>query len=238
MFSWDPISIQPIEHFDLKTELIFLVFIRGSDREARDFIRKTLGQISLSYVYQVFFVFGSKTYEMSEGDYDNWRQENALHSDIIVSETEDSYYTVILKEISAFQWIWSSVNATQGQNKLKWVVKIDDDVILNPVEFNKILISSEKDVDEKQLICRQINARPVRKPASKWYIPYYIYPENSYPPYCYGPLYILTVPTIETTLQVVTEDFKQDFLWLEDVYLTGSTYTFPQVFQCILNVVL
>ena len=53
------------------------------------------------------------------------------------------------------------------------------------------------------------------------YTPWYLYPEISYPQYCYGPMYILSVPAIRTLTKLFEQDF-QHFLWLEDVYLTGK----------------
>ena len=53
------------------------------------------------------------------------------------------------------------------------------------------------------------------------YTPRYLYPEIKYPLYCYGPMYILSVPAIRTLTKLFEQDF-QHFLWLEDVYLTGK----------------
>ena len=40
--------------------------------------------------------------------------------------------------------------------------------------------------------------------------------EDSFPDFCYGPMYILSIPAM------FVQKFKDQFLWLEDVYLTGT----------------
>ena len=81
------------------------------------------------------------------------------------TESEDSYYTVIIKEINAFNWV---LRAHKSSSKLKWVMKLDDDVILNIHRLQTLLKSHEEDVDKNRILCREIRARPIRKPSSKW----------------------------------------------------------------------
>ena len=82
-----------------------------------------------------------------------------------LTESEDSYYTVIIKEINAFNWV---LRAHKSSSKLKWVMKLDDDVILNIHRLQTLLKSHEEDVDKNRILCREIRARPIRKPSSKW----------------------------------------------------------------------
>ena len=44
-----------------------------------------------------------------------------------ISEVNDNYHTVGLKLLSAFKWIKEAFKLS----KLKWILKLDDDVLLN-----------------------------------------------------------------------------------------------------------
>ena len=46
--------------------------------------------------------------------------------------------------------------------------------------------------------------------------------EDSFPDFCYGAMYILSIPAIERLTTLFVQKFKDQFLWLEDVYLTGT----------------
>ena len=45
--------------------------------------------------------------------------------------------------------------------------------------------------------------------------------EDEYPSFCDGPLYIHSIPAIETLNMLFVQKFKDHFLWIDDVYLTG-----------------
>ena len=48
------------------------------------------------------------------------------------------------------------------------------------------------------------------------------YPNDTYPDYCIGPIYMMSPKTSEKLL-LKFED-SSSFLWVEDVYLTGKMY--------------
>ena len=85
------------------------------------------------------------------------------------TETEDSYYTVILKEISAFHWILESYKAHRSESRLKWVIKMDDDVIINPINLQRLLQQHESELAEEKLFCENwAGGVPIRDAKSKW----------------------------------------------------------------------
>lgn len=222
-YSWTEDSVSPSKDFDHYADILILCFVRGTDRESRNFIREILGKLNqmenVEYKFQILFVFGQSymSKDAAKNLTKEWQLENKEHHDLIIAETEDSYNTVIIKEINAFNWV---LKAYENSSKLKWIMKMDDDVLLNIPELKTVLKTHEEDLDKEAIICRVIRATPVRKPNSKWYTPWYLYPEIKYPHYCYGPMYILSVPAIRTLTKLFEQDF-QHFLWLEDVYLTG-----------------
>ena len=45
---------------------------------------------------------------------------------------------------------------------------------------------------------------------------------DEYPQFCYGPIYIMTPQTAYQLFQLFKQTLKQYYIWIEDVYLTGT----------------
>ena len=93
------------------------------------------------------------------------------------SAVEDNYHTVGFKLISAFNWIFDASNATEDSN-LKWILKMDDDVLLNTKELKKYIDGiGRNDTDSiycrvytKAKAIREKKARAKEKKLEKWYV--------------------------------------------------------------------
>ena len=46
---------------------------------------------------------------------------------------------------------------------------------------------------------------------------------NTYPEFCYGPIYIMAPNIAFQLLEAFKATLKQHYLWIEDVYITGKT---------------
>ena len=86
--SWKPESILPGTDFDIESEAIILVLVRGQDVERRNFCRKSIGSINDHHAdqpkIQVLFVFGYNWDTTRMQIYD-WKMENAIHHDMIIT---------------------------------------------------------------------------------------------------------------------------------------------------------
>lgn len=171
--------------------------------------------------YKVIFVIGT-AFDTTNKDWKAWQVENKKYKDMILTQAEDSYMALIMKEVSAFYWVWKSHQGHGSKSQLKWIIKMDDDILLNGSQLEKILIKSSDQLGKKHFICKSYPSKPWRDPSSKWYIPYFIYPKDeAYPSYCAGPMYIFTVPALGSMLDLFELHFKDNFMWMEDTYLTG-----------------
>ena len=47
------------------------------------------------------------------------------------------------------------------------------------------------------------------------------YPYPMYPPYCQGAFYLLHLTVAEELYALFEEEFHRNYLWIEDVFLTG-----------------
>ena len=45
---------------------------------------------------------------------------------------------------------------------------------------------------------------------------------DEYPQFCYGPIYIMTPQIAYQLFQLFKQTLKQYYIWIEDVYLTGT----------------
>ena len=76
----------------------------------------------------------------------------------------DNYNTVGYKLLSAFRWLTMASKATRD-NKLEWILKLDDDVLLNVVVVKKFIQQIQ---DNKSIYCKVYNAsHPFRENSDK-----------------------------------------------------------------------
>ena len=47
------------------------------------------------------------------------------------------------------------------------------------------------------------------------------YPYANYPPYCQGAFYLFHLTVSEKICTLFEEEYHKNYLWIEDVYLTG-----------------
>ena len=83
-------------------------------------------------------------------------------------DTEDTYNTVILKQINAFHWVLTAYAQWQNVSKLKWVIKMDDDVVVSPTNLQNILDDNVQNAEKEVILCREMAGRPIRSPDNKW----------------------------------------------------------------------
>ena len=89
-------------------------------------------------------------------------RESKIYQDLIIPKTEDSYRTVPEKLLSSFYW----TTMLSTSSKLKWIVKLDDDVLLNVQRLDLFLNNIISDA----IYCKVIsNMKPFRDPNNKWY---------------------------------------------------------------------
>ena len=126
---------------------MILVIVRWNDKGSRDFLRNTIGPHNNYKRYQnaqLLFVFGIPMASITKQELDDIQHENEQHQDMIIPGVEDNYHSVTLKLLSAFQWI-SKANQ-DGGGQLKWVLKLDDDVLLN-LEALQVFIEGLNDTN-------------------------------------------------------------------------------------------
>ncbi|XP_074932264.1 LOW QUALITY PROTEIN: beta-1,3-galactosyltransferase 2-like [Phalacrocorax aristotelis] len=165
--------------------LVLLVVTEPGDIRARDAIRQTWGNessvpgISMLRLFLVGVhpVFGQALASVLE-------EESLLHHDILQQDFLDTYNNLTLKTLMGMEWV------SKHCPNASYVVKADHDVFLNLGYLVERFLVPPKENFMTGYIYR--NSGPIRSKAYKWYVPYEVYPNNTYPPYCGGPAYVLS----------------------------------------------
>ncbi|XP_071167294.1 beta-1,3-galactosyltransferase 5-like [Mytilus edulis] len=195
--------------------VFLLVFVHSSARKslARQQIRSTYGSFSdyeNEHIEYIFVLGQTLKPEIQQ----KINKESEKYMDIVQGNFVDSYRNLTYKLVFSLFWVNNFCSNT------KFVVKVDDDVIINIVLLIQHLQQKKKDnLLTNVLECYMlIDKGPIRRNNSKWRTSLLEYPFPKYPPYCNGNPSIMSIDVIikmyDTTKEV-------PFLWLEDVYGGG-----------------
>jgi Galactosyltransferase len=144
-------------------------------RLQRSAIRRTWGK-----VMKPLFVLG-----LSDNDTMRFVENEAnVFNDIIVENFVDSYMNLTIKTAFAMKHFLRHFNHS------RYFFKIDDDVLLNTENFFGFL--KDENVPRNAIIGRKgLSIKPHRDRENKWYIPYWLYGNDSFPEYIDGPAYLI-----------------------------------------------
>lgn len=144
------------------------------------------------------------------------RNESRLFNDVLVIDIEENYKNLIYKHLALVDWV------TRNCKNVSYVLKMDDDVLVNIQSLTRHLIEQVSSQQNKFLFCN-INQQslPVRRNTSKWFVHSDTYPFEWYPKYCEGFAYITNLNTI----RFMSEQSRRiPRFWIDDVYFTGLLF--------------
>lgn len=188
-----------------------LVVTAPSNAKKRHFIRNTWGHPALVEVTGIrpLFVVGQTVDPAAQA---TLSQETSQYHDVIQANFRDSYQNLTYKTTALLTWASTYCSSTPI------VLKIDDDVIPNPIALQKWLINFLQSHPHPSEIMGKVRCCDPVLRSGKWGVSEERYPGNSYPPYVAGPSYMVPMPVVSALLQAVR---RTEFLFLEDVYTTG-----------------
>ena len=136
--------------------------------------------------------------------------ESQSYGDILQENFHDSYYNLTTKTLMLLKWY------NQKCSHVPYLLKCDDDVFLNTKKLHNFVSTiTVDDVLIGYLFC---GIKPVRFKMHKWYVPEFVYSEDTYPPYVAGFGYLMSSSAAQKLFWAARH--VPWFLW-EDVYLTG-----------------
>ncbi|OWF35190.1 beta-1,3-galactosyltransferase 5-like [Mizuhopecten yessoensis] len=184
--------------------IVVVVLSKASNILQRQTIRQTWGNqdMQIKYNFSVYFVVGKEERDINE------------RGDIVQVDVVEDYYNLTDKTCAAFNWV------TQFCREARYFFKVDDDVFLDLDFLIQIQTDSTYLPDDTILGSCQLTASPERK-WTKWQVSYGEYPFKTYPPFCNGPGYMMTLSTAH---KVYVEMTKTRTFKLEDVYVGIVAY--------------
>lgn len=209
-FDWSKSRLCPNTGIDL--DLFIFVMSAPQNKEWRDAIRKTWGSLKRHYKVSSGFMIG---HTLNETIQNQLIIENKVYDDLIMSKLYDNYYNLTFKTISMLEW------AVKKCGKVKFILKIDDDVFLNMENLLKLM---EKYHNASQKIFGQVldDAVVFRDRKSKYYVHVSEYEPAIFPQYTAGPAYLITGDIIHELLEKAMD---APFFKFEDVHVTGFLAT-------------
>ena len=195
------------------TEILLIVCVlsSASNFANRNAIRSTWSNKTLFPNMRVVFLLGNSTNDLNE----KIKSESDSYKDIVQEDFIDSYSNLSIKSIMGFKWAFNYCS------KAKFYLKSDDDVIINSFYLLKKLNEMNVKIPlrdlENKLFCQyHVNARVIRDPNNKFYVPVAEYNNTSYETYCDGPAYLMT---LNLAKNIFIMSLKIERFRFEDVYI-------------------
>ena len=196
-------------------EIIVLVHSSTNNFERRAAIRQTWGNLTLldSYNLRVAFILGQSINKSLQSQINH---EDALQGDIVQGKFLDTYHNLSQKHVLGLRWVSAYCKTA------KFVVKVDDDVFLNPFGFFRDLVTKFSNLTRTIMCNVRLNGTDRIQHGGKWGVNVNKFKNVSHWPFsfCQGFVVIYTNDIVPEIYKAATSNCTP-FVWLDDVYVTG-----------------
>ncbi|XP_034035891.1 UDP-GlcNAc:betaGal beta-1,3-N-acetylglucosaminyltransferase 7 isoform X2 [Thalassophryne amazonica] len=177
-----PMLINHPEKCTGDTYLLMVIKSVATQHDRREVIRKTWGkeQVVNGKKIKTLFLLGKSSNEAERENHQKLLEfEDYIFGDILQWDFLDSFFNLTLKETHFLKWFNTYCPG------VRYIFKGDDDVFVSVDNILEFLQSSK---DTKNLFVGDVilNAKPIRKKDSKYYVPLVLYNKTHYPPYAGG----------------------------------------------------
>lgn len=198
--------------------LVVIVHTHPARREERDVVRKSMPSKDLEELgmRRVFLLARAEWEDQPHySKTPQWsiEEENLEHRDIVQGNFKEHYHNLTYKHVMGLQW------TARYCPQAKFVIKMDGDIAADIYQFRDRLRSRYAERRNMIVGLLQVEARPVRDKASKWYVSETDYPDKFYAPFISGWAYAITADAVRA---VVHESSKWPYFWIDDVHVTGT----------------
>lgn len=133
--------------------------------------------------------------------------------DILQGNFVDAYRNLTYKHIMGLRYAVSEARDAQ------YIVKMDDDIVLDPFRIYELIKNVEQSDEEYLLKGFLLSDQHVRRDKqNKWYVKPEEFKESQYPSYLSGWFYITNLKTAHD-LALASE--SREYFWIDDIYVTG-----------------
>ena len=189
----------------------YIINSRTKNTKHRQVIRRTWATPSLleKSKSRIVFVIGMIV-DSPRTHIETIEFESALYGDIIFADFVDSYENLSIKSAIGLQWVSSACDG------VKYVGKIDDDIIINTYVLEKLMPSVVKH-PAIHGVC-MLSGYPHRNVQSKWYVSFSRYPHNYYGQFCLGAFMFMTR---DTAIKLANVSREAQYFMVEAVYTSA-----------------
>ncbi|KAJ8705327.1 hypothetical protein PYW07_011154 [Mythimna separata] len=171
-------------------------------------IRHTWGQNQAS-IKAVFLIGDTQNVTVAQ----NVTNEIRLYKDIVQGNFIDAYRNMTYKHVMGLKWVAHHCPTA------KYVLKTDDDIVVNIRELVQFLARELSPWGAKDLITCQLSpVTEVHRTESKWKVTPEEYPFPFYPPFCEGWAVIYSQDVVPRLLKAAQ---STPFFWIDDAHITG-----------------
>ncbi|KAJ8707481.1 hypothetical protein PYW08_010733 [Mythimna loreyi] len=203
------INPQPCNDYPAGLLLMIIISSNPNNRENRLIIRNTWGRNHDS-VKVVFLIGEPENLTIAQ----RVKNESIQYGDIVQGNFVDVYRNMTYKHVMGLKWVAHHCPTA------KYILKTDDDVLVNSREMTHFLTRELSPWGVKDLITCQVlqNAKAQRSKNSKWKVTTEEYPSVYYPTYCAGWAILYSQDVIPRLLKIAQ---TIRYFWIDDVHITG-----------------
>lgn len=191
---------------------VILITSHAGDTEGRAARRRALPSHELKRLkLRQVFLLATATKNQTGYKYitqDKIVQENIEFGDIIQGNFEEAYRNLTYKHVMGLNW------AINYCNFVKFIIKLDDDIAVN---IYKLIAILRRNSLKNSMLGYVLNGMKPDRGNSKWKVSVNEWPNEFYPKFLSGWLYV-TTPNVATKLLDAVRD---KFFWIDDVFVTG-----------------
>ncbi|KAK3592672.1 hypothetical protein CHS0354_015973 [Potamilus streckersoni] len=193
--------------------------------DIRNSIRRTWGSVcanstktqsTFMNVSKLVFIVGNKPVS-DELNY-VFREEHAVHGDIVQADFNDTFYNLTRKMLIAFNWV------NKFCRNVQYILKADEDAFVHIPRLLMFLKSQKHDTNGVMYGYKYGSSRVSR--FGKYKVSKDEFPRQYFPPYLSGTSYVISSDII---LQLVTLAEYTPYCPIEDAFITGILATIAGV---------
>lgn len=192
-------------------QYVFIITSYYSNVESRSSIRKAFRELDIPLVKSIkrVFLLGRAPSDMTKQS--SIINEHIRFKDILQGNFVESYKNLTYKHLMGLKF------ASFACSKVKYIVKMDDDIVLNLRRTVEFLEGTK--LPKTLLAGFVMKQMPViREHRSKWYVKPEEFGESVYPNFLSGWFYVTNVYTARFLLRAANEF---DYFWIDDAFITG-----------------
>ncbi|XP_028396342.1 beta-1,3-galactosyltransferase 1-like [Dendronephthya gigantea] len=202
-----PSLIEPVVSEDNLFILVLINSAAGSEShfQKRMAIRKTWGKPIIGHKkWKIAFFLGKTNKRLTD---EKRLMEAKQYGDIIIGDFPDTYRNITQKLMMAFKWT-SKIN-------YKYLLKTDDDVYVN-IPLLITWINGRLHPNEPLYAGVLYRAKIIRDPSHRHFVRWSDLPQQSYPWYPKGALYVLSSDVVQEMLKIVS---RVKMITVDDAYV-------------------